>query len=183
MNYNIFMKKYILVILFLVILTNSFSLDCSKISPNDITHAIINYSATGNIYFNFDSPKSKIENFNALIRIVPQKDVLIFYNDGSLGKDIWDNDIVNFNKSKITNTQEIWKFNSLINSQRTNIKVPFNLIFPYPATEFPEEVKQYLEFSQIADTNNQIREVTNDLLEGVNDYLTAIAKVSEFTAY
>jgi hypothetical protein len=170
------MKKIIFLLLLLPI---SFGLDCSKIYINDIGSASINYSVFGLVDLNFNN--LAFENFSFAFRGVPQVYFESYDTNGILSADNFNNTWLYFSKPQIASDFS-WHFNASLLISFGNEKIEKNAKFPY-TEEFPDEIKKYLEFTKTANEDLRIKILANDLLAGVNDYLSAVAIISEFTAY
>jgi transglutaminase superfamily protein len=170
------MKKIIFLLLLIPI---SFAFDCSSIDTKDIGIASINYSVFGLIDLNFN--EFTFENFSFTFRGVPQIHLDDYYTNGILTTGNFNNTVLFFNKSEITKNLN-WYFNTTLYSQYNNNKIEKNVEFPY-TEEFPDEIKKYLAFTKTANEDLQIKIETNNLLSGVNDYLTAVELISGFVSY
>ena len=170
------MKKTVFLLLLLPI---GFGLECSNIDTKEIGSSVIDYSVSGLIDLNFNI--FTFENFSFTFRGVPQILLDDYVTNGNLSTDSYNNTVLFFHKPIITENLE-WHFNTTLSDTRGNEMIVSNVRFPYDG-EYPSEVMKYLEYTKTANKDLRIIILTNNLLAGVNDYLSAVAKISEFTAY
>lgn len=172
------MKKmlFIFIILFF---QASFCIDCSNIESKDFASTIINYSVKGVVELNFDD--YLFENFSFNFRGVPQIVLQNYDSEGIILIDDFGNKMINFELDEISENLN-WHFNSILSISNDEIKIRNNPPFPY-LNEFDESIKKYLDFSKTANKDINIKLKTNQLVAGVNDYLTAVAIISEFVSY
>lgn len=171
------MKKIIFLLLLLIPIT--FGLECSSIDTKDIGQASIDYSVFGTVDLNFN--EFTFENFSFTFRGIPQINLGTYVTNGILSNDAFNNSILFFSQPEITENLN-WHFNTNLSSTFNNKKIEKNVEFPY-TDEFPSDINKYLEFTKTANEDLRIKILTNNLLAGVNDYLTAIAIISEYGAY
>ncbi len=174
------MKRFVL---FLLLIPIAFSYDCSSLNPADIGSSTIQYSATGSITFEFENERSTVEDLTAYIRVVPQIGATDESYTGTISKDSYGNTILLYQQDSVRQALLEWSYSSTIRLNSSYVLIPTNPPFPYNYDDFPDEVKQYLEYTDTADYSPEIVEKANELVSGVSDYLTAISRISSFVSY
>jgi len=170
------MKKMVFLLL---LIPAAFGLECYSLDTKTIGSAFMNYSVTGEVDLNFN--EFTFENFSFTFKGVPQTALQDYATNGMISTDGINNTILFFNQPEITENLK-WYFNTSLLVSYSDEKVEKNVEFPYTGV-FPDNVKKYLNFTKTANEDLRIKILTNNLLAGVTDYLTAIAIISEFTAY
>ncbi|MBN1923373.1 MAG: transglutaminase domain-containing protein [Nanoarchaeota archaeon] len=174
------MKRLLLLLLFI---PSAFALDCAGLDPTDVSSAVIDYHAFGDISITYSSQQAVVENLTATIRVVPQKDTSNEVYTGVLTKGYFNNTVLLFKQDRVTESIVSWDFKSTVSSSTVFPRITENPVFPYPVEDLPLDVRGYIEFTEVADNSPLIQARVNELLSGVTDYFTAIALISEFVAY
>jgi len=176
------MKKVLFLFLFILFLSSSFALDCSELNPMDIGISNIDYSSYGT--FNFVITEySVFREFNADLKVIPQLQIVGVSTDGEIIDDEYNNSILNIYYGEISSSSINWEFSNKMYVNYDNPMPSINPQFPYPVNSFPDEVLDYLEFTDYANTNELVSNKANDLVNGVSDYFTALSNIAEFVAY
>lgn len=173
-------KKLLLLLLFLPVV---FALDCSNLDPLLINSGIMDYHSYGNINFVFESEQTVVEDLNARIRTIPQTNSTITDYTGSFGVDEFGNDVLMYSQDEVTTNSVSWSLESVVYNQKEFLRIEENPVFPYPYDDFPEDVKQYVEFTQVADSSPGITNKVNQLVSGVTDYLTVVSIIANFVSH
>lgn len=173
------MRKFYLILALLLIIPASFCFDCESVNPKKMGSSLTRYSVSGLIELNFDD--FSFENVEFNFRGVPHVNVLRHESNMALDIDEYGNQILVFEASNPSENL-LWYYEASLSSVAKNEKIENNPPFPY-AEEFPDEIKDYLEFTRTANEDDDIKLMASELVTGVSDYLTAIGKISQFVAY
>ncbi|VVB74670.1 Transglutaminase-like superfamily protein [Candidatus Tiddalikarchaeum anstoanum] len=179
------MKRLLLLLLFIPIV---FALDCSDLDPSYIGSSTISYSATGSITFDFQNDRAIVEYVNTDIRAIPQAQVVNPQYSGTIRTDEFGNSMIYYQRTNITRSSVLtnpleWSYQALVHLNKSLVLANSNPSYPYPADSFPSDVKEYLDFTRVADNSPAIQEKVTELISGVTGYLDVVSKLSKFVAY
>ncbi|MBD3312312.1 hypothetical protein GF352_02555 [archaeon] len=73
-----------------------------------------------------------------------------------------------------------WDFNFTIDSDRFISRVDDNPSFPYPVSNLPSSVAEYLVFSGKIESTPELQARADMIVTGVSDYLTAVLRIAEW---
>lgn len=75
-----------------------------------------------------------------------------------------------------------WGFNFTIDSYRFISRVDDNPPFPYPVSDLPLSVDEYLVFSDKIESTPELQARADMIVTGVSDYLTAVLRIAEWVS-
>ncbi|MDD5417478.1 MAG: transglutaminase-like domain-containing protein [Candidatus Nanoarchaeia archaeon] len=152
----------------------------SVFAVKEYASANMHYTAEGNFSIQKNSVNAKLESMDFNIHLYPQNTEIISNNNFNLEKTFSGKNTV-YSGEHIGDTNLIlWKINLTITRQREVNMLDSAPKFPYTEEDFPDEIKEYLEFTPKVDITEEMIEKANEIVSGSSDYISAAMKLAEW---